>query len=123
YEVVSVAGGDRAEHYEGLDVRGKIVMTRSMPMAVHHLAIERFGAAGPIFDGMRSVPQVCPPGDLQDDIQYASWWWGGGETRAFGFALSPRGGAQPRRAIERRARRGDGPVRARARTRSRAARG
>jgi hypothetical protein len=118
YEVVAVEGGDRPEHYDGIDVRGKLVLTRSMPMSVHHLAIERFGAAGLIFDGMRSVPQVCPPGDLQDDIQYASWWWWGGETRAFGFALSPRAGAALRRTIERRARRGEPPVRARALVRS-----
>jgi aminopeptidase YwaD len=118
YEVVVVEGGDRPEHYDGIDVRGKLVLTKSMPMAVHHVAIERFGAAGLIFDGMRSVPQVCPPGDLQDDIQYASWWWWGGETRAFGFALSPRAGAELRRTIERRARRGEPPVRVRALVRS-----
>ena len=114
YEVVVIDGGDRPEHYAGLDVRGKLVLTRLMPMAVHHLAIERFGAAGLIFDGMRSVPEVCPPGDLQDDIQYASWWWWGGETRAFGFALSPRVGAELRRMIARQG----APLRVRARVRS-----
>ena len=114
YEVLVIDGGDRPEHYAGLDVRGKLVLTRLMPMAVHHLAIERFGAAGLIFDGMRSVPEVCPPGDLQDDIQYASWWWWGGETRAFGFALSPRVGAELRRMIAR----AGAPLRVRARVRS-----
>src|SRR5262245_1717336 len=118
YEIVVVDGGDQPEHYDGVDVHGKLVLTKSMPMAVHHLAIERFGAAGLIFDGMRSVPQVCPPGDLQDDIQYASWWWWGGETRAFGFALTPRAGAELRRSIERRARRGEAPWRRRAVVRS-----
>ena len=118
YEVVVVDGGDRVADYAGLDVRGRLVLTRCMPMSVHHLAIERFGAAGLIFDGMRSVPLVCPPGDLQDDLQYASWWWWGGETRAFGFVLSPRAGAELRRMIERRARRGEGPVRVRAVVRS-----
>ncbi|MFL5803586.1 MAG: DUF4910 domain-containing protein [Roseiflexaceae bacterium] len=118
YEVVMVAGGEQPEDYAGLDVRGKLVLTRRMPMAVHSLAIERFGAAGLIFDGMRSVPLIYPPGDLQDDIQYASWWWWGGETRAFGFALSPHAGAELRRTIERRARRGDPPVRVRALVRS-----
>ncbi|MFN8502576.1 DUF4910 domain-containing protein [Kouleothrix sp.] len=117
YEVVAVEGGDRPEHYAGLDVRGKLVLTRSMPMAAHPLAIEQLGAAGLIFDGMRSVPEVCPPGDLQDDIQYASWWWWGGETRAFGFALSPRAGAELRRTIARAQARGQA-VRARARVRS-----
>jgi hypothetical protein len=114
YQVIVVDGGDRPEHYAGLDVRGKLVLTRLMPMAVHHLAIERFGAVGLIFDGMRSVPEVGPPGDLQDDIQYASWWWWGGETRAFGFALSPRVGAELRRMIARHG----APLRVRARVRS-----
>ena len=67
YEVLVIDGGDRPEHYAGLDVRGKLLLTRLMPMAVHHLAIERFGAAGLIFDGMRSVPEVCPPGDLHHE--------------------------------------------------------
>src|SRR5690242_16724736 len=39
YAVVVVEGGDRPEDYDGLDVRGKLVLTRSMPMAVHALAI------------------------------------------------------------------------------------
>jgi len=117
YEVVAVDDGDRPEHYDGLDVRGKIILTRCMPMVVHQLAIEQFGAAGVIFDGMRSIPEVCPPGDLPGEIQYASWWWWGGETRAFGFALSPRVGAELRRAIDRARRRGES-VWVRARVRS-----
>jgi aminopeptidase YwaD len=92
YEVVVLDGGDREEHYAGRDLRGKLVLTRSMPMSIHRLAVERYGAAGVIFDGMRSIPDICPPGDLPDAIQYASWWWFGGETRCFGFALSPREG-------------------------------
>lgn len=101
FELVVVHGGERPEDYAGLDVRGKIVLTRSMPMSVHRLAIERHGAVGLIFDGMRTVPELCLPGDLPDAIQYASWWWWGGETRAFGFALSPRAGAELRRRYER----------------------
>ncbi|HEX9370412.1 MAG TPA: hypothetical protein VF897_05375, partial [Roseiflexaceae bacterium] len=58
FEVVAIDGGDRPEHYDGLDVRGKLLLTSRMPMSVHDLAIERFGAAGLIFDGMRSVPEV-----------------------------------------------------------------
>src|SRR5215211_2711908 len=46
YEVMVIDGGDRAEDYEGQDVRGKLVLTRSMPMSAHPWAIERFGAAG-----------------------------------------------------------------------------
>lgn len=117
YELVVIEGGERAEDYAGLEVRGKLVLTRSMPMSVHRMAVERFGAAGLIFDGMRSVGEIGPPGDLPDAIQYASWWWWGGETRAFGFALSPRAGGELRRRYERA--RNDGQsLRLRARVRS-----
>jgi aminopeptidase YwaD len=118
YEVVAVDGGNRLEDYARLDVRGKLVLTKRMPMSVHPIAIERLGAAGVIFDGMRHVPDVYPPSDLQDDIQYASWWWWGGETRAFGFAVTPRVGASLRNTIRRRAERGQPPVKVRARIRS-----
>lgn len=117
YELVVVDGGDRPADYDGLDVRGKLILTRSMPMSVHQLAIEEHGAAGVIFDGMRSIAVVCPPGDLLDATQYASWWWWGGETRAFGFALSPRAGAELRRRAARAAQHGTS-VRLRARVRS-----
>ncbi len=118
YELVVVDGGARDEDYAGLDVAGKLVLTHAAPMSVHRAAIERRGAAGVIFDGMRSIPEICPPGDLPDDIQYSSWWWYGGETRAFGFALSPRAGAALRRRAARAAAEGR-PLRLRARVRSR----
>src|SRR5215217_5572733 len=38
YELVVVDGGERAEDYAGLDVAGKLVLTRSTPMSVHHMA-------------------------------------------------------------------------------------
>lgn len=118
FELVVVEGGERAEDYAGLDVRGKLVLSRSSPMSVHRVAVEQLGAAGLIFDGMRSIAGICPPGDLPDAIQYASFWWWGAETRCFGFALSPRAGAELRRRHER-ARREGCALRLRARVRSR----
>lgn len=117
YELAVVDGGTRIEDYAGLDVAGKLVLTHAAPMRVHPLAIERLGAAGVIFDGMRSIPEICPPGDLPDAIQYSSWWWYGDERRAFGFALSPRAGAALRRRAARAAAEGR-PLRLRARVRS-----
>jgi aminopeptidase YwaD len=117
FELAVVEGGDRLEDYAGRDVRGKLVLTRRLPMSVHRVAIEQLGAAGVIFDGMRAIPELCPPGDLPDAIQYASWWWWGGETRAFGFALSPRDGAELRRRAALAAQEGR-PLRLRARVRS-----
>ncbi|NCC32498.1 MAG: hypothetical protein EOM24_10825, partial [Chloroflexia bacterium] len=117
FELVVVERGDRIEHYADLEVAGKLILTRSMPMSVHRVAIEKLGAAGILFDGMRSLPEICPPGDLPDAIQYASWWWWGGERRAFGFALSPRVGAALRRRAARAADEGR-VLRLRARVRS-----
>jgi hypothetical protein len=117
FELAVVEGGERLEDYAGLDVRGKLVLTRSVPGAVHPVAVEQLGAAGLIFDGMRSIPEICPPGDLPEAIQYASFWWYGGETRAFGFALSPRAGAELRRRHLRSHQEGR-PLRLRARVRS-----
>ncbi|NOK62004.1 MAG: DUF4910 domain-containing protein [Chloroflexi bacterium AL-W] len=114
FEVVIVDGGTHIRDYDNVDVRGKLILTQSTPTAIHDLAIERFGAAGIIYDGMRSIPQICPAGDLQDAIQYISWWWWGNETRAFGFALSPRAGAELRQRIDQHTRDGEGPVRVRA---------
>ncbi|MFV9507101.1 MAG: DUF4910 domain-containing protein [Oscillochloridaceae bacterium umkhey_bin13] len=117
FGLVVVDGGDRIEDYAGLEVRGKLVLTRIAPLAVHAVAVEQLGAAGIIFDGMRSIPAICPPGDLPDAIQYASWWWWGGETRCFGFALSPRTGARLRRRAVRAAAQGR-TLKLRARVRS-----
>jgi aminopeptidase YwaD len=122
FELVVVEGGDRPADYAGLDVRGKLVLTRCSPMSAHRVAVEQLGAAGLIFDGMRTIAGICPPGDLPDAVQYASFWWWGGETRCFGFALSPRAGAELRRRHER-ARRDGRPVRLRACVRSRLAPG
>ena len=93
YEVVAVQGGTKREDYQGLDVRGKLVLTQAGVEAVRKVAVEELGAAGVIFDGMNSVPPTRQPGDLQDVRQYTSWWWTGHETRCFGFVLTPRQGA------------------------------
>lgn len=115
FELVVLDGSEREADLAGRDLRGKLVLTRRAPMSVQRLLIEQHGAAGLLFDGMRSIAEICPPGDLPDDIQYVSWWWYGGETRAFGFALSPRAGAALRR---RAARAGDHPLRLHACVRS-----
>lgn len=93
-EVVAIDGGDREEDYDGLDVRGKVVLTNVMPMRVRRLAVQRFGAAGLIYDGMSQAPPVRLAYDLSDALQYTSFWWWGGETPdTFGFTLSQKMGA------------------------------
>lgn len=115
-EVVAVERGDTAAEYAGLDVAGKIVLTRGNVHRVHDLAVQRRGALGIIFDGMTEVEPVRPVWALPDAIQYTSFWWSGGEQerKCFGFALSPREGERLRQLIQKRQNSGEGPVRVRA---------
>lgn len=105
--------GEDAADYNGLEVSGKIVITNGNVMNVHAQAIEKFGAAGILFDGMRSFEPICPPMTLPDAIQYVSFWWSNQDRRCFGFALSPRRGQWLRELVNKRAAEGK-PVRVRA---------
>lgn len=106
-EVVLVADGEEGADYEGLDVAGKVVLTRGDLRRVHELAVAQRGAVGILYDGMRTVEPVRPEGDLADARQYASFWWQPGDSRCFGFVLTPREGAALRKLLAR----GEGPVR------------
>ena len=93
-EVVAIDGGDQEADYDGIDVRGKIVLTNTMPMRARRLAVQRFGAAGLIYDGMSQAPPVRLAYDLNDALQYTSFWWWDGETPdTFGFVVSQKTGA------------------------------
>ena len=89
--VVLVRGDDEAA-FDGVDVRGKVVLGGGAAIRFRELALER-GAIGIITDDVPEIPQARPPMDIPDAIQYASFWWTEDEPRAFGFALSPRQGA------------------------------
>lgn len=84
--------GEEPEDYQGLDVTGKVVVTNGQLMRVHRLAVEDRGAAGIIFDGMRTLEPVSPEWALPDAIQYTSFWWWNTSRKGFGFALTPRQG-------------------------------
>jgi len=113
-EVVAVEKGERPEEYEGLDVAGKVVLTRGSVSRVHDLAVRRRGAVGILFDGMAESEPVRPAWALPDTIQYTSFWWQGEEPDCFGFALSPGEGERLRRLIRKQQEDGAGPVRLRA---------
>ncbi|MBS7619992.1 DUF4910 domain-containing protein [Candidatus Bathyarchaeota archaeon] len=91
-EVIILENGEEEADYEGLDVEGKMVITNGDVMRVHELAVERRNAIGIIFDGMRTFPPVRKEGDIDDALQYTSFWWTGSERPCFGFVLSPRTG-------------------------------
>jgi aminopeptidase YwaD len=114
-EVVVVHDGEEAADYDGLDVAGKVVLTRGDLRRVQKLAVEQRGAIGILFDGLRPVPPVRAEGDLADVRQYTSFWWRPGDSRCFGFVLTPRQG----RALRRLAKEAASPIRVHARVDSR----
>jgi aminopeptidase YwaD len=95
-ELVLLEDGEELEEYEGLDLRKKAVLTKGDLQRVYDLAVERAGAEGIIFDGMREFP-IRQRLDLLDARQYTSFWWSGKERKCFGFVLTPREGERLRR--------------------------
>ncbi len=114
-EVVLLEDGVQEDDYDGLDVSGKVVLSRGDLRRVWELAVKQRGALGILFDGMRAVDPVRPEGDLADIRQYTSFWWQPGDTKCFGFVLTPRQGQALRRLLKK----AEEPVRVRARVTSR----
>ncbi len=110
-EVVLLKDGEQEDDYDGLDVAGKVVLTRGALRRVWELAVKQRGALGILFDGMRAVNPVRPEGDLADVRQYTSFWWQPGDRKCFGFVLTPRQGQALRRLLKK----AEEPVRVRAR--------
>ncbi|MFQ5885992.1 MAG: DUF4910 domain-containing protein [Anaerolineae bacterium] len=97
-EIVLLEDGLEVEEYEGLDLEGKAVLTKGDVRRVHYLAVEKGGAAGIIFDGIKELPGL--ERRLDNALQYTSFWWYGGERKCFGFVLSPQEGERLRRSIK-----------------------
>jgi hypothetical protein len=96
FPVVAVDLGTEDAHYEGLDVRGKVVLTRGAVQRVHELAVRERGAAGLLSYGRRQVPPVRDGFDDPDALAYTSFWWGESPARGWGFVVSPRAGTRIR---------------------------
>jgi hypothetical protein len=96
YPLVALPGdadGSRAEHYAGVDVRGRVVLTEGPVQRVHALAVLERGAAGLLSYGRRLVPPARTRETDRDSLAYTSFWWGGDEPRGWGFVASPNRGA------------------------------
>jgi len=114
-EVVLLEDGEEEADYDGVDVAGKVVLSRGDVHRVRELAVQQRGAVGILFDGMRVVRPVRPEGDLADARQYTSFWWDPGATTCFGFVLTLRQGQAMRRLLKE----GKEPVRVRVKVESR----
>jgi len=120
FDVVLLEDGEEESDYEGVDLQGKVVLTKGDLDRVRELAVDRRGAAGIIFDGMSELPPVRQRIDLPDVLQYKAFWWRRlGDRKCFGFVLSPRAGEDLRKLIKSQIRAGKSPVRVRARIVSR----
>ena len=118
-EVVLLEDGEEEAEYEGLHLKGKVVLTKGDVDRVRQLAVEKRGAVGIISDGMRETPPVRARMDVPDAVQYTSFWWSGREKKCFGFVLSPREGERLRGLIKKQAQDGEPPVKVRAKVVSR----
>ncbi|MES0326404.1 MAG: DUF4910 domain-containing protein [Candidatus Bathyarchaeia archaeon] len=92
--------GEEHEDYEGIDVKGKVVITDGDVHRVNELALVERGAAGIIYDGM-FVRTDLPEGTLDDTLKYTSFWWTPQDTPGLGWVVTPRTGRELRRMAEK----------------------
>ncbi|RXI96502.1 DUF4910 domain-containing protein [Anaerobacillus alkaliphilus] len=96
-ELIIIEDAELDSSYHGLDLKGKIALVRGTPAVVHALAVEKYKAAGLIFDHLAEFPPLRTRMDLPDTRQYTSYWWHTDEeTKSFGFVVSPRIGEELR---------------------------
>ena len=89
FPILTIEDGSEAVHYEGTEVRGRVVLTRGDVHRVHQLAVVERGAAGLLSYGRRLLPPVRGEHTDPDAIAYTSFWWSEREPRGWGFAISP----------------------------------
>src|SRR5262249_39871546 len=96
HPIVVLHDGSEDAHYQGVDVRGAVVLTDGAAQRVHQLAVVERGAAGLLCDGRRLVPPIRDRFTDPDALAYTSFWWESDAARGWGFVISPRTGARLR---------------------------
>ncbi|MGB3346897.1 MAG: DUF4910 domain-containing protein [Candidatus Humimicrobiia bacterium] len=117
-EIVILEDGEYSSEYKNIDVKGKVVLTKGDIKIVYNLAVEKFGAIGIIFDGMKEVKPIRHRMDIPDAVQYSSFWWNKGDKKCFGFVLSPKEGERLRELIKERVKNNKSPIRVKAKVKS-----
>jgi len=109
-EVVLLEDGSRPEHYAGLDVRGKLVLSDGDPEQVYDQAVAQRGAAGIVCDCMEASAPGRSRIDMPDLRRYTSFWWAPGKPKCFGFVITPRQGDKLRQLLRSRAKLANPPA-------------
>jgi len=116
-ELVSVGPGDRDEHYEGRDVRGKICLVeKGYAWRTHPLAVEKYGALGFVNDDVIAMPPLKTRETFPDVVMWNTLYERdeeGGYLKGFGLTISPRMGDYLRGLLQQ------GPVKVYARVETR----
>src|SRR5206468_4968856 len=74
FAIVAVDDGTSDADYDGIDVRGKVVLTRGAVQRVHDQAVLERGASGILSYGRRLLPPVRDAFDDPDALAYTSFW-------------------------------------------------
>lgn len=92
-EVVLMDKGSNKEDYQEIDFSNKIIFVHEH-FKDYEWAVQECGAIGYISDFYNEVPNVRNREEMQDSLNYTSFWWKHTEQEkpAFGFVLSPREG-------------------------------
>ena len=117
-EIVVLENGEDSSEYKNIDVKGKLVLTKGDFKIVYNLAVEKFGAIGIIFDGMKEVKPIRHRMDIPDAVQYSSFWWTKDDKKCFGFVLSPKEGERLRKLVKERIKNNEPPIRVKAKVNS-----
>ena len=96
FPLVALADGTEDAHYDGIDVRGKVVLTAGAVQRVHRLAVVERGAAGLLADVRRLFPPIRAADTDAHAFNYTSFWWAGDEPRGWGFVVPPAVGGRLR---------------------------
>ncbi|MBI1798119.1 MAG: DUF4910 domain-containing protein [Candidatus Eisenbacteria bacterium] len=96
FSIAVLEDGSEPPHYEGLDVRGRVVLTAGDVHRVHDLAVVERHAAGLLSFGRRLVHPVRDASTDTEALAYTSFWWSEHAPRGWGFVISPREAAHLR---------------------------
>jgi aminopeptidase YwaD len=99
-DVVLLEDGTEPQHFEGLDVRGRLVLSDGGPDQVYELAVAERGALGILCDRMEARVPGRSKLDMPDLRRYTSFWWAKEHEPCFGFVLTPRQGERLRRMLK-----------------------